>query len=104
VIFVRTARRYRTIEIQAASHAITAADPLPATCVRPRSDHLRQLTCTLTWPNSGGRHPVVRIIGYGALLGCRDPSRSRHLIILIGACSGENVCQKALRRSCYGAL
>jgi hypothetical protein len=27
--FVRTARRYRIIEIQADSHVITAADPLP---------------------------------------------------------------------------
>ena len=27
--FVRTARRYRTFEIQAAPHTITAADPLP---------------------------------------------------------------------------
>jgi hypothetical protein len=27
--FVRTARRYRTIEIQAGDHVITAADPLP---------------------------------------------------------------------------
>jgi transposase len=27
--FVRTARRYRTIEIQAGPHTITAADPLP---------------------------------------------------------------------------
>jgi transposase len=27
--FVRTARRYRTIEIQAGNHIITAADPLP---------------------------------------------------------------------------
>ena len=26
--FVRTARRYRTIEIQASSHTVTAADPL----------------------------------------------------------------------------
>jgi hypothetical protein len=26
--FVKTARRYRTIEIQAGPHAITAADPL----------------------------------------------------------------------------
>jgi transposase len=26
---VRTARRYRTIEIQASKHTITAADPLP---------------------------------------------------------------------------
>jgi hypothetical protein len=28
--FVKTARRYRTIEIQAGQHTITAADPLPA--------------------------------------------------------------------------
>jgi hypothetical protein len=27
--FVRTARRYRTIEIHAGDHLITAADPLP---------------------------------------------------------------------------
>jgi hypothetical protein len=28
--FVRTARRYRTIQIEAGVHIITAADPLPA--------------------------------------------------------------------------
>ena len=28
--FIRAARRYRTIEIQAGDHTITAADPLPA--------------------------------------------------------------------------
>ena len=28
--FVKTARRYRTITIQAGDHTITAADPLPA--------------------------------------------------------------------------
>ena len=27
--FVKTARRYRTIEIQAGDHTLTAADPLP---------------------------------------------------------------------------
>jgi hypothetical protein len=27
--FVKTARRYRTIQIQAGTHTITAADPLP---------------------------------------------------------------------------
>jgi hypothetical protein len=27
--FVRTTRRYRTIQIQAGAHTITAADPLP---------------------------------------------------------------------------
>jgi transposase len=38
--FVRTARRYRTIEIQAGPHTITAADPLP--------DDLRQALETIT--------------------------------------------------------
>ena len=33
--FVKTARRYRTIQIQAGPHTITAADPLP--------DDLRQV-------------------------------------------------------------
>jgi hypothetical protein len=33
--FVRTARRYRTIEIQAGPHTITAADPSPTTCAAP---------------------------------------------------------------------
>jgi transposase len=42
--FVRTARRYRTIEIQAGAHTITAADPLP--------DDLR--------------HALDRIQGHGA--------------------------------------
>ena len=28
--FVKTARRYRTIQIQAGQHTVTAADPLPA--------------------------------------------------------------------------
>jgi hypothetical protein len=38
--FVRTARRYRTIEIQADPHTITAADSLPA--------DLRQALKTIT--------------------------------------------------------
>jgi DDE family transposase len=38
--FVRTARRYRTIEIQAGPHTITAADPLP--------DELRQALKAIT--------------------------------------------------------
>ena len=38
--FVRTARRYRTIEIQAGAHTITAADPLP--------DDLRDALETIT--------------------------------------------------------
>jgi hypothetical protein len=41
--FVRTARRYRTIEIQAGPHVITAAHPLP--------DDLRQALETITSPS-----------------------------------------------------
>jgi hypothetical protein len=41
--FVRTARRYRTIEIQAGQHTITAADPIP--------DELRQALETITRPS-----------------------------------------------------
>jgi hypothetical protein len=37
--FVKTARRYRTIQIQAGPHVITAADPLP--------DELRQALETI---------------------------------------------------------
>jgi hypothetical protein len=33
--FVKTARRYRTIQIQAGNHVITAADPSPTTSARP---------------------------------------------------------------------
>jgi hypothetical protein len=41
--FVRTARRYRTIEIQAGQHVITAADPLP--------DDLRQVLDAIKHPS-----------------------------------------------------
>ena len=50
--FVRTARRYRTIEIQAAHHhrrRPPARQPPPG----PRNDHPRQLTCALAWPDPG---------------------------------------------------
>ena len=43
--FVRTARRYRTIEIQAGAHTITAADPLP--------DDLRQVLEAITRASQG---------------------------------------------------
>jgi hypothetical protein len=36
---VKTARRYRTIEIQAGDHAITTADPLPDD-LRGALDHI----------------------------------------------------------------
>ena len=52
--FVKTARRYRTIEIQAGRQTITAADPLPDD-LRQALDAINRakLTCALGWPNSG---------------------------------------------------
>ena len=38
--FVRTARRYRTIQIRAGQHTITAEDPLPAD-LRDALDHIK---------------------------------------------------------------
>ena len=40
--FVKTARRYRTIQIQAGQHTVTAANPLP--------DDLRQALSTINAP------------------------------------------------------
>jgi hypothetical protein len=52
--FVKTARRYRTIEIQAGRQTITAADPLPDDLRQALRRHrLRQLSCAPGWPNSG---------------------------------------------------
>jgi transposase len=45
--FVRTARRYRTIEINAAGHTITAADPLPDNLHAAIRAIPRQRTCAL---------------------------------------------------------
>jgi hypothetical protein len=42
-MFVKTARRYRTIQIQAGTHTITAADPLPND-LRHAIDHLHGQT------------------------------------------------------------
>jgi hypothetical protein len=41
--FVKTARRYRTIQIQAGPHTITAADPLPCD-IRQAIDHIHGRT------------------------------------------------------------
>ena len=43
--FVKTARRYRTIAIQAGPHTITAADPLPAD-LRAALDHIHSRSGT----------------------------------------------------------
>jgi hypothetical protein len=43
--FVRTARRYRTIEIQVGWHTITAADSCRTTYTTPSKRSLWSLTC-----------------------------------------------------------
>jgi transposase len=43
--FVKTARRYRTIQLQAGNHTITAADPLPSD-LQAVLDHIHGGTCT----------------------------------------------------------
>ena len=42
--FVRTARRYRTVQIQVGKHTVTAEDPLPA--------DLRDALAQITWPRA----------------------------------------------------
>jgi len=49
--FVRTARRYRIIEIQVGPHTISAADPRPDDHATPSKRSPGPLTCALT--NSG---------------------------------------------------
>jgi hypothetical protein len=44
--FVRTARRYRTIEIRAGAHAITAADPYPTTSTTTSTPSPQTEVCT----------------------------------------------------------
>jgi hypothetical protein len=53
--FVRTTRRYRTMEIQAGAHTITAADPMPGDR-RDTLDHIRRaFKYALTCDKSGTR-------------------------------------------------
>ena len=42
--FVKTARRYRTIQIQAGDHVITAADPIPDN-LQQALDAINRPTC-----------------------------------------------------------
>ena len=48
--FVRTARRYRTIQIQAGHHILTAADPLPGDSIKSWPDPPRT-RCALLQPS-----------------------------------------------------
>ena len=49
--FVRTARRYRTIETQAGNHVITAADPLPSDLQEALDPHPPRSRCAPIEPS-----------------------------------------------------
>ena len=51
--FVKTARRYRTIEIQAGAHIITAADPLPDD-LRTALNEINNGGPGALWPDKSG--------------------------------------------------
>ena len=53
--FVKTARRYRTIEIQAGDHTLTAADPLPDE-LRGALEPITPSPCTLNEPSRVQAH------------------------------------------------
>jgi hypothetical protein len=58
---IKTARRYRTIRIQADNQIITAADPLPDDSRQAiEAINLWPLTCALIWPKSG--HTIASLI------------------------------------------
>ena len=49
--FVKTARRYRTIEIQAGQHLITAAAPSPTTSAKHSTPSTASARYALIWPS-----------------------------------------------------
>ena len=94
--FVKTARRYRTIEIQAGDHVITAADPIPDDLPQPlpRSTPPGAVRTSLIKVGSCGTRiirqlssPVIRMIlrrcgpgearRYGHQADCRPGRRTR---------------------------
>jgi hypothetical protein len=60
--FIKTARRYRTIEIQAGPHTITAADPCPPTSGQPSAKFTAD-RLPLNCHQSGRRKRTPRIKG-----------------------------------------
>src|ERR1022692_2457099 len=61
--FVRTARRYRTIQIQAGNHVITAADPLPDD-LRYALDAIKQASgLAHSYEAKSGRRPRAERLG-----------------------------------------
>ena len=70
--FVRTARRYRTIEIQAGAHTITAADPLP--------DDLRDALETIS--RASGQCPTnLSQVGSDPLRRVQSPDKNSYALV-----------------------
>jgi hypothetical protein len=91
--FVTTARRCRTIQIQAGEHTITAADPYPTTST-PRST---RSTARTNWPKSGlirswrclpGCRANTTPLDHGVLYASR-PRRCRVRCAIIACCPGR---------------
>ena len=62
---IKTARRYRTVQIQAGPHTITAADPSPTTCARPSK------------PSTAPAGLRIKLSQPGTPDSCADPSGVR---------------------------
>jgi hypothetical protein len=84
--FVRTARRYRIIQIQVGAHTITAADPLPDD-LRHALDRIHRETGTL---GSYGRSSAARSIGMKVPSGMTHSCRDRLVYDLLQAGPGES--------------
>lgn len=102
--FVRTARRYRTIEIQAGTHTLTAADPLPddlrqaltqpsRTAPEVRTNLIKVRSCNADEPPA--TPPPNRSGPSNA--GSRTSSTGRSSRTLDTGASGRNPCEPPLK-------
>ncbi len=88
--FVKTARRYRTIEIQAGDHVITAADPLP--------DDLRQASTPSTTRRCALNEPT-RVIPAGPSIICSCRRTSPRIRQKPASVAGNPVLRTPANRS-----
>ena len=64
--FVRTARRYRTVQIRAGQQILTAADPLPENLRDALAKTTSPDSAALIWPKSGSSpasgHKTLKLV------------------------------------------
>ena len=77
--FVKTARRYRTIQIQAGQHTITAADPLPADLRQPSTKSTAEQLHTKLSQVRRALSSTVTLIGFDCGVGW-------YMATLVAAC------------------